>query len=89
MHPAPGRGYGAGTGMGYGGRQSAGGGWGRRNMYQKTGVPCRHRFPAERTEIPHASAAVAEKEHLVGQAEILQRQIEAIHARIDELTNRN
>jgi len=89
-YPVPGYvnpGPGFGPGMGWGWR---GGGRGWRNMYYATGLPGWARFGYAAPEVvsPVYGAPTAEQEvgALKTQADLLQKQLDAINRRLEELT---
>lgn len=80
----PGRGF---LGRGFGRGGGGGGGRGRRNGFWATGLPGWMRFGWGAQNAPAASAGDAERSMLVGQAEVLQQQLDAIKNRIDALAS--
>lgn len=87
MNPAPGRGLGLGRG---GGRGWGGGGRGWRHMYYATGLPgwARGGYAPGWGYGPYRGPVVSseqEADWLKGQAEALQRQLDAIGQRLEEL----
>lgn len=81
-NPVAGRGF---RGLGFG---RGGGGRGRRNSFWATGLPGWMRFGWGVQNAPTASAGDTERSMLLGQAEILREQIDAIKNRLDALTSK-
>ena len=95
-NPLPGRGFGLGFGRGFGarGRGFGGGGYGRRNMYHATGLPGWMRFGAYAAAYGYPEACgkadpEAERQALSAQAEYLQKELDSIRRRLDEIGKRD
>jgi hypothetical protein len=86
-NPISGRGFGAGFNRGRGGGISGfGGGRGRRNMFYATGLPGYIRFGGAGAPIVNLSInPEAAKQELINRAEYMQKELEAIRKRIDEI----
>jgi len=91
-NPLPGRGFGMGFGRGFGarGRGFGGGGYGRRNMYHATGLPGWIRFggyaaPYGYPETAGKADPEAERQALGTQADYLQKELDSIRRRLDEI----
>jgi len=95
-NPVPGRGFGMGFGRGYGacGRGFGGGGYGRRNMYYATGLPGWMRFGGYAAPYGYPAAEgkadpETERQALSAQAEYLQKELDSIRRRLDEIGEQN
>jgi hypothetical protein len=88
-NPAPGLGRGRGRGAWGAGRGWGGGGRGWRHQYYAAGLPgwARYGYPPAWGYAPYPQPPSAEEETglLKNQAEALQRELDAIHKRLDEL----
>ena len=95
-NPLPGRGFGMGFGRGFGarGRGFGGGGYSRRNMFHATGLPGWIRFggysaPYGYPEAGGKADPEAERQALSAQAEYLQKELDSIRRRLDEIGERD
>lgn len=91
MNKIPGRGFGMGfrRGAGFGGRGGRGGGFGYRNRFFATGVPGWLASTGGIFSVPYPETAPdMEKQLLNNQAEILQKELNAIKKRLEELNTK-
>lgn len=89
MNNIPGRGFGMGFGRnaGFGSRGGRGGGFGFRNRFYATGVPRRALYGGGMAASYPNQDPETEKQFLNNQAELLQKEMDAIKQRLDALSN--